>query len=163
MPSAGKIISGHNQKIIRGEEIVAPCNCTQYSCEVEGKCQTRGVIYQCEVKQTETGKIETYVGLTENTFKERLNTHRSSINNEGYHKNSFSTHIWGLKRKRINFELTWRILAKSKPYSPSTKMCELCVKEIYFILFEKNKASLNKRKEFFGSCLHKAKFLIKNQ
>ena len=134
-----------------------------YITEVEGKCQQKGIIYQCEVKQIESGKSESYIGLTENTFKDRLTKHRSSINNPGYHKNSFSSHIWDLKRKRINFELSWRIIAKGKPYSPSTKHCQLCIKEIYYIMFEKKKATLNKRKEFFGSCPHKSKFLLINQ
>ena len=163
MPSVGRLISGHNKKILEGEEVTPPCNCTLYECVVDGKCQEKGVIYQVEVKQTESGQSETYIGLTENTFKDRLTKHRTSINNPNYHKNSFSTHIWDLKRKRIKFELSWRIIAKAKPYSPSTKVCELCIKEICYIIYERNMSSLNKRNEFFGFCLHKSKYLLKNQ
>ena len=121
MPSVRKIISGHNKQILKLEETVPPCNCTLYDCEVEGRCLEKGLIYQVEVKQTQNGTSESYVGLTENTFKDRLTKHRSSINNAGYHRNSFSSHIWYLKRRKINFELEWRIIAKGKPYSPSTK------------------------------------------
>ena len=163
MPSIGKIISGHNIKIIKGEEATPPCNCTLYDCVVDGKCQEKGVIYQCQVKQTENGATETYVGLTENSFKDRLTKHRRSINVQGYHKNSFSNYIWYLKRKNIKFELSWRILAKAKPFSTTSKSCELCTREIYFIMFEKKMSSLNKKHEFFGFCLHKSKYLIKNQ
>ena len=163
MPSVGKVITGHNKQILKGAETAPPCNCTLYDCVVDGRCQEKGLIYQCEVKQVESGKIENYIGLTENTFKDRLTKHRTSINNPTYHKNSFITHIWNMKRRRISFELAWRIIAKAKPYSPSTKVCELCIKEIYYILYEKNMSSLNKRNEFFGFCLHRAKYLLKNQ
>ena len=110
-----------------------------------------------------SGKEESYVGLTERTFKDRLTKHRSSFNNQGYHKNSLSNHIWDLKRKQINFELSWRLLAKAKPYSPSTKVCNLCIKEIVYIMYRKDLASLNKKNEFFGFCLHRAKYLLENQ
>ena len=149
--------------MMRSEEITPPCNCTRYDCEVEGRCLEKGLIYQCKVKQTETGTVESYIGLTETTFMERLTTHRSSINNEGYHRNSFSSHVWDLKRRRVNFELKWRIIAKGKPYSPSTKLCDLCIKEIYYIMFEKNMATLNKGNEFFGSFPHRFKYLLQNQ
>ena len=166
MPSIGRIISGHNKKILKGEDIAPPCSCTLYRCEVEGRCEEKGLIYQCEVRENQEnfgGTCETYIGLTENSFKDRLTKHRSSINNPGYHKNSFSSHIWNLKRRNINFELSWRIVAKGKPYSPSTKSCNLCTKEVYYILFKRNMASLNKRSEFFGHCLHKSKYLLQNQ
>ena len=121
MPSNGKIISGHNKKILQGVEPTPPCNCTVYDCVVDGKCQEKAVIYPCKIKETQGENVESYVGLTERTFKDRLTKHRTSINREGYHRNSFSKHIWDLKRKQKNFELSWRILAKARPYSPATK------------------------------------------
>ena len=89
MPSIGKTISGHNKKILRGAEIAPPCVCTRYACEVEGKCEEKGIIYQCEITSNEenrAGSIETYIGLSENSFKDRLTKHRKSMNTEGYHK-----------------------------------------------------------------------------
>ena len=148
MPSIGKFISGHNKKILKGVEINPPCKCTLFPCEVEGKCEERGGIYQCEIKENQEnmeGTAETYIGLTENSFKDRLYKHRTSMNIQGYHKNSFSNHIWDLRRRNINFELSWRIVAKAKPYCPSTKICKLCMKEIYYIIFKKNLSSLNKK------------------
>ena len=148
---------------INSREERGGCNCrVKGNCPVGGQCLKSGVIYQAEVK-SDNNKIETYIGLSENSFKDRLTKHRKSMNTEGYHKNTFSNHIWDLKRKRINFELSWRIVAMVKPYSPATKACELCIKEISYILFERNMASLNKKNEFYGSCLHKLEYLLKNQ
>ena len=88
---------------------------------------------------------------------------RTAFRHQGYHSNSLSSHIWDLKRRNVNFELKWRIVAKSKPYSPSSKVCELCTSEINYIMFKRNMATLNSRSEFFGFCLHKGKYLLRNQ
>ena len=163
MPNIGKIISGQNKQKLRGEKEPPPCKCSLFPCPVEGQCETSGVIYQCIVKETDSGKSESYVGLTANTFKDRFYKHRSSINNENYHKNTFSKHIWSLKRRHVNFELSWRLISKARPYSPSSKCCDLCIREIYYIMYDRKKATLNKRNEFFGYCLHKDKYLLANQ
>ena len=163
MPNIGKIISGQNKQKLRGGKIPTPCKCSLFPCPVEGQCETSGVIYQCIVKETDSGKSESYVGLTANIFKVRFYKHRSSINNENYHKNTFSKHIWSLKRRHVNFELSWRLISKARPYSPSSKCCDLCIREIYFIMYDRKKATLNKRNEFFGYCLHKDKYLLANQ
>ena len=163
MPNISKIISGQNKRKLEPETAHPPCKCTLNPCPVEGKCETSGVVYQCVVKETVSGKSESYVGLTSKSFKDRFTKHKASIRNENYLPTSLSKHIWNLKRRHVNFELSWRIISKAKPYSPSSKCCELCLRELYYILYDKKKASLNKRNEFFGYCLHKDKFLLANQ
>ena len=88
MPSIVKIVLGLNIKINKEYEVTPPCNCTLYESVLDGKCQEKGVIYQCEVKQINNGTSETYVGLTKNTFQDRLTKHRTSINVQEYHKNN---------------------------------------------------------------------------
>ena len=137
MPNMGKIISGHNKKILGAQTVTPPCNCTQYECPLEGQCLTQEVIYQCKVKETISQNEECYIGLTGNTFKNRYTKWRTAFNHEGYHKNTLSSHVWSLKRRNIDFVLSWQIVAKGKRYSPATKSCELCVKEICYILYKK--------------------------
>ena len=163
IPIISKIISGQNKKILVGENDPPPCRCTNFECPVEGKCETSSVIYQCIIKETVSGQSQSYVGLTANSFKDRFYKHRKSINDENYHKNTLSRHIRDLKRRKVNFELSWRIISKARAYSPASKCCELCLREIFYIMYDKKKASLNKRNEFFGYCLHKDKYLISNQ
>ena len=63
------------------------------------------------MKETENGNSESYIGLTSRTFKDRYTKHRSSINNENSkQKTTLRKHIWNLKGRKINFELTWKIL-----------------------------------------------------
>ena len=45
--------------------------------------------------------------------------------------------------------------------SPS-HMYRLCLLEKYFIMFQTDRATLNVKSEFFSSCLHKTKLLLKN-
>ena len=164
MGNIGKVISGQNKKKIEGENEPPPCNCTLYDCPVEGQCQSKGVIYQCMVKEIASGKTESYVGLTENSFKDRLTKHRKSFRDQNYHRNSLSKYVWYLKKNRKDFDISWKIISRAKPYSPTSKTCELCLREIYFIMyFNKSKATLNKRHEFFGHCLHKSKYLLSSQ
>ena len=69
MPNIARIISGHNKHILKGQNEPPPCSCTQFNCPVEKKCETKGIIYQCQVKEVISGNIESYIGLSENTFK----------------------------------------------------------------------------------------------
>ena len=162
MPNLARIISGHNRKILRGQVQPPKCKCTQFVCPVGGKCETKGIVYQCKVTENISGKSESYIGLSERTFKDRYLKHRASFRNENYQKNSLSTHVRGLKKRNVNFELTWRKVSEAHPYSPSSQSCELCLREIFYIMYDRVKSTLNKRTEFFGYCLHKDKFLLSN-
>ena len=128
MPSIGKAISGHNKKILKVEENTPPCNCTYEECPVSGSCQSSEIIYQCEVKDVASGTSKAYIGLTGNTFKDRYYKHTRSFRVPDYHKNTLSSHIWDLKRRRVNFELSWRILSKARAYSRFSKISELCIR-----------------------------------
>ena len=163
MPNMGRIISGHNKKILHGQKQPPRCTCTLYECPVNGMCEKSGVIYQCQVKETISGKKESYIGMTERSFKDRITKWRSAFRNQGYHTNSLSTHVWSLKNRNINFELQWRIIAEAHPYDPASKKCSLCTREVYYIMYEREKSTLNKRQEFFNQCPHRQKYLLQNQ
>ena len=120
-------------------------------------------MYQCKVTESVSGNTESYIGLTEKSFKNRYTKWRTAFKHQGYHKNTLSTHVWSLKNRNINFELEWRIISRAKPYSPSSKCCSLCIREVYYIMFDKEKATLNKRHEIFNPCPHRSKYLLANQ
>ena len=163
MPSFGKILDSHNKKILSTHQATTPCTCRGNVCPIDGKCEEKGVIYQCPVKELVSGSMQTYVGLTERSFKDRYTKHKKSFRTRGYQRSTLSTHVWYLKDRDIDFEMSWKIIDKAKPYSPSTKICNLCIREVFFIMYHKDKATLNKRSEFFGHCLHKRKYFIENQ
>ena len=58
MPNLARIISGHNRKILGGQVETPKCKCTQFVCPVGGKCETKGIVYQCKVTENITCKSE---------------------------------------------------------------------------------------------------------
>jgi len=97
-----------NKPSNQSEEIDNNCNCrNKDTCPLEGNCNIRNIIYQAEVATPQTK--ETYIGLCDTTFKERYRNHTCSFRNERY-KNvtELSKYIWGLKERKINYQINWR-------------------------------------------------------
>ena len=166
MPNLAKKISAHNLKILRngseGGNIIEPCKHQNTECPVQGKCKQKGVVYHATVESGDN-KEEHYIGLTETTFKQRWSTHNSSFNTRNpKNKCGLSEYIWKLQDQNISYNIKWEIVSKAKPYNPITGVCSLCNREKYFILFKPEMATLNKRDEILGPCLHKRGKLIVN-
>ena len=73
MPNVQSIISSQNKTIIRKEaskNTATERNCrAKDACPLQGECQTKAVvIYQAAVTNKAAKEVQTYVGLTENTF-----------------------------------------------------------------------------------------------
>ena len=108
MNNIHQIITSHNKTVLSNEKSEAEqtrqCNCrNKTSCPLQGKCLQKGVIYQATIMQSNTGKQDTYIGVTENEFKTRYNQHTSSFKFE--HRSSTTTlseHIWKLKKNKID-------------------------------------------------------------
>jgi hypothetical protein len=64
----------------------------------QGRCLTDCVVYEATVKETVSGKEETYTGMTGNTFKDRWNGHKSDTRNHSDNaKTKLSAHRLGSK------------------------------------------------------------------
>ena len=96
MPNFKSAISKHNQMLLKEEQAKntqAPpnpgCNCNPGPCPLAtNNCQVDHVIYQATVKD-EDQAINTYTGLTRNTFKKRHTAHNFNFNRG---KNSSGSH-----------------------------------------------------------------------
>ena len=77
MPNFGSIINSHNNKIINSNIPKHPAptrNCRlKSSCPLNGSCMQSSLVFICK---TDTSNIiknhRHYIGLTENTFKDRF-------------------------------------------------------------------------------------------
>ena len=137
------------------------CNCRKKpECPLEGKCLQANVVYQASVT-TETTN-ESYVGLATN-FKDRYRNHMTSFRYANRrNETELSKLIWTLKDARKPFRVQWKVLATCKPYDNMSKKCNLCLKEIFFIICRNDLCTLNKRNELASSCPHRNRFTLKN-
>lgn len=71
-----------------------------------------------------------------------------------------SKHIWNLKDASKTFNTKWKIIKKCKPYSNSSKKCNLCLSEKFTIICKKHLCSLNKRNELASPCPHRKQTYI---
>ena len=154
-----QIISNHNKTILNkdnnAESKTNNWNChIKEACPVNQKCQTSRLIYQATVTRHDN-KEESYIGLTDNTFKTRYNRHTNSFQNEQYRNaTTLSNCIWTLKDKNINYSLKWKIIDRGRAYQPSGTNCGLCD---FYIISRPELASLNQRNELATSCRHRKK------
>ena len=99
--------------------------------------------------------------VTENEFKTRYNQHTSSFRlSQKSSPTSQSEHIWKLKENNTDHTVTWKILEKAQPYTPTTGKCNLCITEMAYIAY--THPSLNKRRELFSTCPYRKKLLLSN-
>lgn len=138
------------------------CNCRlKDECPLQGNCLTNQVVYQAAV-QTTSGR-ETYIGIAATDFKARYRNHTMSFRNSTY-KNSteLSKHVWQLKDRKEEFNITWKILRRANAYNPSNQRCNLCLTEKLLIISNPSACTLNRRNEMVSSCRHSSKYLLSN-
>ena len=168
-PNMDRIVSTHNMKLLNSisdaDQLQAKkCSCSaadKINCPLDNQCLTTELVYQADVSSSD-GATKMYIGLTEPTFKQRLYNHRKSFKNREYeHETTLSTYIWQLKDQNIGYSIKWKMLKKSRAYSPTSQKCHLCLDEKLLILKNsKNPALLNKTSELFGKCRHRRKHLL---
>ena len=164
-------------------EDVAACNCRKYECPLDGKCGQRSVIYQATIEpgpqrklskreKTKINQInkgvewkpkstEKYIGKTSSTFKIRWNFTNSQTRHRHLPSTALSTYIWQLKDNGYNnYKIKWKILAKANPYTSATKICNLCNKEKFYLIYRKDTYTLNKQEELIRKCRHRRSHLF---
>ena len=44
-----------------------------------------------------------------------------------------SKHVWQLKKAKVYYTITWKILDRAQSYSNATKRCKLCTPEKFYV------------------------------
>ena len=160
MPNMGAQIKRHNQRLLKGDTVeeLEPCPHTRgVPCPMPGtgECTKTNVVYQATVT-SDDGQVNTYIGGT-NNFRVRYYAHRSDANNPSRKEKgtTLSKYIWNLKEERKDFQIKWRFVDRGAPYNPISRVCRLCVKESYYLIFHREMSSINKRNEIFNVCKHR--------
>ena len=138
MRNISSIISGHN-KFVLSKDNVQPnarmCNCRQRNdCPLNGLCLTSNIIYGGDVVNLTDNQLRPYVGLTSDTFKERMGVHNQGINHRVYSKScELTKHVWQLRDSGKAFSVRWKILEHVKGRLIGGE-CRLCVTEKLHII-----------------------------
>ena len=169
MQNMSQKISAHNKQILdqvdkgassnQGAAVPpdSSCNCrVRQNCPMDGKCLTKSVLYKATVDSKET-----YVGITEGTFKTRYTNHAASFRNpDKEHETKLSTYVWSQKKAGKEPQISWECLLSAPAYNPGLGRCILCLREKERIMYHREDASLNSRSEIISTCRHKRKFLL---
>ena len=140
------------------------CECRNAVCPVQGRCGESEIVYKARVTRIDTDQTEYYTGCTKQKFRKRYNQHKQSFNNYKYwDETRLSVYVWSLKKKKVRFKIEWKIMGRARMYSPTTQVCNLCNLEKFFIIYEPQGATLNKRDEIFNFCQHRPLFSLANQ
>ena len=163
MPNIKSTIDSHNKRKLNTKPVeeAQPCNCRiKDNCPLNGQCRTKNIVYQATIT-AHNKKPETYIGLASTEFKTRFNNHTSSFT-KSYKRNQteLSKYIWQLKENSTSYQIKWSIVGRARPYCNTTKRCNLCLLEKYYILCHRDKSSLNKRNELASYCRHRTNFLL---
>ena len=168
-PNMKQIVTGHNTHIIetnkqeKEQTNTKTCSCPKAkkkSCILGGKCILEGIVYQATVKESKTNITETYIGLTADPFKNRYGNHLKSFRHKKYISDSeLSKHIWKLKDENKSYTISWKIIDRGKSFNPNTKICQLCTREKYYIIYRPELCTLNNNNELGTHCRHKRKLL----
>jgi hypothetical protein len=128
-------------------------------CPLNNKYLTKNIIYQATVNSDNA--THQYIGASENEFKTRYRNHLTSFRHSKYmNSTELSKHIWELKAANINYTIRWKIISRATPYSSVSKRCNLCLTELFYILYKPKMCNLNQKKDLILACRHKHKHLL---
>ena len=116
-------------------------------------CKTKNIVYRCRVTPPNNSKVETYTGLTSQTLKKRWEKHMSDCRRGC--GTTLATFVGKLRNSGVDIDifahLEWAVKKHATPFNPVSSQCFLCLYEKYFILWERQDATLNKRTEILSS------------
>ena len=167
LPNISSMIQSHNKRTLtqnRSNAITNSCNCRQKDmCPLKGNCMDKNLIYNGNVSARENDVGCDYIGVTENSFKDRLYKHRNSFNYESKaNSTELSKHVWNLKRQGVTSPIIhWSVIDHATPYVNGSKKCHLCLTEKFHIITSSLNL-LNKRSELVSKCRHENKYYLCN-
>ena len=167
MSNMKQVISMHNTKVGQQQENNPPpgCNCRggRATCPLDGACLTPGVVYEAKVIRRDNRKAEFYTGVTVGPFKTRYYGHSHDLRTPSQRRSTcLSKFVWELKDNGVAYDIYWKIIARGRGFNPTTRSCQACLKEKYYIMFRPEGATLNDKTEFYNTCRHRKTLLLEN-
>ena len=164
MPNMAAIISKHNKIALQNRadprRTTPPCNCrNKANCLSEGKCRECSIIYKATLKSN--GISRHFYSCSETEFKTRFNNHKQSlVHRHKRNATELSKAVWNAKDAGTNPSIEWGIAAKTSPYQPGAKSCNLCLADKLAILQFNPATTINKSLELNSKYKFKLKSFI---
>ena len=81
-----------------------------------GNCLKSAVVYQATVTTEDNRPVQTYVGLTENSFKTRFANRKTSSDDPNKRIGAeASKHVWQLEGGKLKLKITSKFLKRTSP------------------------------------------------
>ena len=138
------------------------CTCrSKTSSALKGNFLEPSLVYICKADTTNIIENHShYIGLTENTFKDRFYKHKNSFKYKSKRNaTELPNFVWENKHANTEKNLVWNILDKAKAYKPEARRCLLCLTEKYHIIFSRLNL-LNSRNVLVTKGCHENKFSL---
>ena len=89
MNNVDSIISSHNKRLLNPITNEPGCNCRiKENCPLNNRCLITNIVYEAKVSNNTNTETKTYIGLTENRFKQRYSNHKKDLTYEKYEKST---------------------------------------------------------------------------
>ena len=152
-PNMGSIISSDNKHILNSlnsDNTEDRCNCNNRDeCPLENECLNPRILCRADVTNNKTDEHKYYYGISDASFKERYENHKTSFRHRSnLTASDLSKYYWKLVDKgavpTIKFSIGKRVKGDT-----FTDNCNLCLSEKAFIIRNLDDVNmLNKRSEF---------------
>ena len=84
---------------------------------------------------------------------------KSHLNTKQISDSELSKHIWKLKDENKSYTISWKTIDRGRPFNPSTKICQLCTREKYYLIYRPELCTLQSNNELGSQCCRKEKLL----
>ena len=80
-------------------------------------------MFEAKITTPDDGRTRRYIGMTDNSFKERYRNHKKSFDHHIYARETeLSKFAWELKESGQKYNLKWLILKQAAAYTPGYLM-----------------------------------------
>ena len=110
----------------------AECNCRiKKTCLLKSECLTENIVYLAKVSNSKSNEENSYIGLTERSFKDRLYKHRNLLRHRSKaNATELSKYVWDLRDENIEeINVEWSILDKAPTNRKKLKNMHLCLRK----------------------------------
>ena len=127
----------------------------------KGNCRSEDIIYKATVNSDLEKKF--CIGFAQLSSDSGMLTIKNLLKVQFENETKHSTYVCDLKRKNIDFKITWEVIKRTQPIADvNNPVYRLCLKESTAAVYAlKKEGCLNKRSEFISPCRNMKKLLLK--